>query len=95
MKRLPSLLLLPLMTITFTSQAEDGEALHLSQCIECHSRMTGGDGHVIYTRDKRIADNAVELKARVTHCANGANTGWNELQINAVTNYLNQQHYHY
>jgi mono/diheme cytochrome c family protein len=95
MKFLPGFLLLSLTLISFAIHAEDGETLHQSQCIECHSHMTGGDGHVIYTRDERIAKNATELKARVTHCAKGANTGWNDAQINAVTNYLNQQYYHY
>ncbi|MFK8027449.1 MAG: hypothetical protein AB8C40_05250 [Gammaproteobacteria bacterium] len=95
MKFLPALLLSALTFTTFTSHADNGEALHQAECIECHSRMTGGDGHVIYTRDERIAKNAAELNARVTHCANGANTGWNSTQINAVTDYLNEQHYHY
>ena len=95
MKLLPSLLLLSLTFISLSSYAEDGQALHQSECIECHGRMTGGDGHVIYTRDERIARNATELKARVTHCANGANTGWNDTQINAVTSYLNEQYYNY
>jgi mono/diheme cytochrome c family protein len=95
MKFLPSLLLLALTLITITSHAEDGQALHQTECIECHSRMTGGDGHVIYTRDERIVRNSAELKTRVTHCTNGANTGWNQTQINAVTDYLNEQFYHY
>ena len=95
MKLLPSLLLLSLAFTTLGSHAEDGQALHQSECTECHGRMTGGDGHVIYTRDERIVKNASELKARVTHCANGANTGWNQTQISAVTDYLNQQFYQY
>ena len=95
MKLLPSLLLLSLIFITLTSHAEDSQALHQSECTECHGRMTGGDGHVIYSRDERIVRNTTELTARVTHCANGANTGWNVTQINAVTSYLNEQYYHY
>ena len=95
MKLLPCLLLLSLTFISFNSQADDGQALHQSECTECHGQMTGGDGHVIYTRDERIVRSAAELKARVTHCASGANTGWNETQIDAVTNYLNEQFYQY
>ena len=95
MKFLPSLLLLSLTLITFTLHAEDGQALHQTECIECHSRMTGGDGHVIYTRDERIVRNTAELKTRVTHCASGANTDWNQIQINPVTDYLNEQFYQY
>ena len=95
MKLLPSFLLLSILFIVFRAHAEDGQALHQSECIECHSRMTGGDGHVIYTRDERIVKNVMELKARVAHCANGANTGWNQTQISLVTEYLNQQYYHF
>ncbi|MFK7794173.1 MAG: hypothetical protein AB8B89_02380 [Gammaproteobacteria bacterium] len=95
MKLLPSLLLLSLAFVTLSSHAEDGQALHQSECTECHGRITGGDGHVIYTRDESIVKNTSELNTRVTHCANGASTGWKESQISAVTDYLNQQFYHY
>ena len=75
--------------------ADDGKKLHETYCIDCHSRMTGGDGHVIYTRDDRIAKNMSELQARVAHCSNGSNTAWSESEINMVTEYLNDQYYHY
>lgn len=78
-----------------TALADDGQALHDSSCIECHSRMTGGDGHVLYTRDDRIAKNSQALKERVKHCAEGSNTGWDQSQINIVTHYLNDQYYNY
>ena len=78
-----------------TILANDGKELHEMHCIECHSRMTGGDGHVIYTRDDRIAKNMSELQARVGHCSNGSSTTWSESEINKVTEYLNNQYYHY
>lgn len=84
--------------LLFSSQvvfAKDGQTLHDAHCIECHSRMTGGDGHVVYTRDDRIAKSLDELHARVIHCSNGSNTGWGEQQIKAVTHYLNQKYYQY
>ena len=74
--------------------AEDGQSLHNSSCIECHSRMTGGDGHVLYTRDDHIAKDIQTLKARVKHCAEGSNIGWNDSKISTITNYLNEQYYH-
>ncbi|MDW3094988.1 MAG: cytochrome c [Gammaproteobacteria bacterium] len=95
MKLLPVLLLQLLILISLTAHAQDGQALHQSECIECHSRMTGGDGHVIYSRDDRIVKNISELSTRVTHCSNGANTGWNANQIDAVTKYLNERYYNY
>lgn len=95
MKLLPNLLILVLTLTALTVHADTGEKLHQSACIDCHSRMTGGDGHVIYTRDERIAKDIEELNSRVTHCANGANTGWDSNQINSVTEYLNTQYYQY
>ncbi len=95
MKLLP-IILSPLLILTsLISYAHDGQTLHESKCIECHSRMTGGDGHVIYIRDDRIVKNISELTSRVSHCAKGANTGWNADQIKAVTTYLNEKHYNY
>ena len=83
--------------ITFADESNslEGKALYESHCIECHSRMTGGDGHVIYTRDDRIAKDITQLSARVAHCAKGSNVNWSESEINLVTNYLNEQYYHY
>lgn len=95
MKLLPLLLFQLITLISLTSHAQDGQALHQSECIECHSRMTGGDGHVIYSRDDRIVKNISELKARVAHCSNGSSTDWNENQIDTVVNYLNEKYYSY
>ncbi len=82
---------------TFTSMAEDsnGQSLHQSHCTECHSRMTGGDGEVIYERKDSIVNSHNQLKKRVAYCAQGANTGWQQSEIELVTEYLNNQHYHY
>ena len=88
-------LLILILATSYTAFAEDGKALHETHCIGCHSRMTGGDGHVIYTRDDRIARNMDQLQVRVAHCSKGSNTAWSESEINTVTQYLNNQYYHY
>lgn len=72
-----------------------GDELHASQCIECHSRMTGGDGSVLYKREDRIAASESSLAARVKHCSEGAKTNWSQDQIDSVTHYLNTTYYHY
>ena len=84
-----------LISATIIANANEGASLHQSECIDCHSRMTGGDGTVIYKRDDRLAKTLDDLTARVIHCAQGSNTGWNTSQIEAVTQYLNQQFYQY
>ena len=78
-----------------TGFADPGQTLHTSQCIACHSRMTGGDGHVLYTRHDRLATTLEKLRRRVGHCAQGANTDWTNTQIKAVAEYLNSRFYDY
>jgi cytochrome c553 len=75
--------------------AEDGKTLYQASCIECHSRMTGGDGTVLYQRDDKIVSSLIELHDRVAHCANAAATNWSEADIQAVTDYLNENFYHF
>ena len=65
--------------------AENGESLYQASCIGCHSRMTGGDGTVLYQRDDKIVTSMDALHQRVTHCANSAATNWTEADIEAVT----------
>lgn len=95
MKQLSVLAFLPLILISSISTANQGQELHQANCVECHSRMTGGEGTVIYKRNDRLAKNLTALRVRVSHCANGTKAGWNQSQINAVTDYLNGQFYHY
>lgn len=72
-----------------------GSELHADSCIECHSRMTGGDGSVLYKRTDRMVTSKDALSARVQHCAQGANTDWSQDQIKLVTEYLNSEYYNF
>ena len=76
-------------------QASDPAELHRSQCIACHAKMTGGDGGVLYKREDRIVKSKFELEQRVAYCARGAHTDWNDEEIYAVTNYLNELIYQF
>lgn len=71
------------------------EALHETACIECHSLMTGGDGSVLYKREDRIVTSLKALEKQVLRCSNGADTGWNDDQINSVINFLNESYYRF
>ena len=75
--------------------ANEGQELHQAQCIECHSNMTGGDGSVLYKRDDKIVQSMLQLEKRVTHCATGADTDWDKVQLKAVIDYLNKNFYLY
>jgi mono/diheme cytochrome c family protein len=70
-----------------------GSELHATSCTECHSKMTGGDGSVLYQRSDRIVTSKNALSERVEHCAKGANTNWDQDQIKLVTEYLNASYY--
>ena len=78
-----------------TSGASDAHELHRTSCIACHAKMTGGDGGVLYKRTDRIVNNKIELAQRVAYCANGAHTNWNDAEVTAVTNYLNELIYQF
>lgn len=75
--------------------AEDGQSLYQTSCIGCHSRMTGGDGTVLYQRADKIVTSHDKLQERVRHCANASAAHWSEAEIEAVTNYLNENYYHF
>lgn len=75
--------------------ASQGSELHAEQCIDCHARMTGGEGTVLYQRDDSLIHSIDELTARVSHCAAGANSDWDEKQIEAVVKYLNENFYNF
>lgn len=78
-----------------TAQAIDAETLHNASCVECHSRMTGGDGSLLYSREERLIHDQTALLARVSRCAIGAQSGWSDTEIKAVTHYLDEQFYHF
>ena len=76
-------------------QANDPAELHRSQCVACHAKMTGGDGALLYKRDDRIVKTKSELEQRTAYCARGAHTGWNDEEVTAVANYLNELIYQF
>ena len=86
-----------LLTCISSSHADKKSTvdLHRSHCVGCHARMTGGDGTLVYKRDDSIVQNKQELRQRVTHCSNGAQTNWSESEITSVTNFLNAVIYNF
>lgn len=95
MRQLLNLLLIVLLTAHLGTALADGEQLHQTSCIDCHSRMTGGDGTVLYEREERIVQSLPALSHQTERCAVGANTGWSNDQVQSVVEYLNQTYYHF
>lgn len=85
---LPSLALLP-----GYATASDAAALHKEQCTACHTRMTGGDGTILYTRKERLVTTPEQLAERVDYCAKGANTGWDSSTVDHITQWLDEHYY--
>lgn len=88
------LITLSILLLPCTASAS-GSELHASSCIACHSRMTGGDGSVLYKRTDRLITTRQALAARVQYCAEGANTNWDKDQVKQVTEYLNSEYYQF
>lgn len=72
-----------------------GKLLHDKSCTSCHTRLYGGDGSKIYTREGRIVASQSELLKRVTFCSAQTKAGWFPEDEAAVAAYLNQQFYHF
>ena len=69
--------------------------LHEKQCVSCHSRMYGGDGSKMYTRDGRQLSNQLEVLQRVASCNAMMSSGWFPEEEGAVAAWLNQHYYRF
>ena len=96
--------LLPLLVFANVAQAEapwgqvDLQAapeLHQKQCVACHTRMYGGDGSKMYTRDGRMLSNRLELLQRVAACNAQMNAGWFPEEEGSVAAWLNKLYYRF
>ena len=73
----------------------DAPAHYRASCIECHARMVGGDGGLLYTRAERLAKNYAALQRRTAYCSEQLKLHWNEMQIRETVDYLNERYYRY
>ena len=69
--------------------------LHQKQCVACHTRMYGGDGSKMYTRDGRMLSNRLELLQRVAACNAQMNAGWFPEEEGSVAAWLNKLYYRF
>ena len=88
-------ILILLILFSGNAFADNAQTLYESACIECHSHMTGGDGSVLYKRDDSIVTSPSTLFERVSYCADGASVAWGDAEVEAVTDYLNDNYYHF
>lgn len=82
-------------TLTSPAFAGEGQALHDSSCIQCHSSLTGGKPNSLYTRVDRKVTTFEALQKRVKGCAVAADVTWSEQQRAQVVEYLTKSFYHF
>ncbi|QEP43169.1 cytochrome c [Ectothiorhodospiraceae bacterium BW-2] len=82
----------PLLAASLSLPAEEslneGAALHQQSCLRCH-------GSELYTRADRKVTHYAALNSRVNMCKDMLGLTWFDDQVQAVTDYLNQTHYHF
>jgi mono/diheme cytochrome c family protein len=67
----------------------NGRNLHDQNCLGCH-------GTEVYTREDRLIQSMDGLTSRVDFCArNAVKVDWDQKQIDAVANYLDNRFYHF
>ena len=100
--RLTTVALIALLPVAAQAEAPWGKVdlqtakpLHDKACVSCHTRMYGGDGSKMYTRDGRMLSNQLELLQRVAACNAQVNSGWFPEEEGAVAAWLNQHYYHF
>ena len=100
--RLTTLTLIALLPVAAHAEAPWGKVdlqtakpLHDKACVSCHTRMYGGDGSKMYTRDGRMLSNKLELLQRVAACNAQVSSGWFPEEEGAVAAWLNQHYYHF
>ena len=68
---------------------------YLQSCVNCHVRITGGEGELLYERKERLVNNYQELVKRVIYCGSGTGVTWDTRQIEQVVHYLNARFYRF
>lgn len=74
---------------------EAAKPLHDKACQSCHTKMYGGDGSKMYTRDGRMLSDKLELLQRVAACNAMVSAGWFPEEEGSVAAWLNKHYYRF
>ena len=86
-----STLSLPIVLVACQSTpvaAPNGDSLYAAKCLSCHTTDAAW-------RDGRAASDWASLTFQVRRWQQNIGAGWNENEIAAVANYLNDLYYHF
>jgi mono/diheme cytochrome c family protein len=84
-----------LSSVTLAANIENGKKLYEAHCTTCHSRMTGGDGSLLYTRKNRRVNSLDALNNQVRRCESNLELKWFDEDIEDVVHYLNTRFYRF
>jgi len=70
------------------AEVSPGQQLHQNNCTRCHDAQ-------VYTRNNRKVTDYAALKNRVTQCDSNLGLGLFPEDVQAITDHLNQLHYHF
>jgi len=87
-------ILLGLMAMTQIVLAQ-GQQLHDTSCLQCHSSLTSGKPNSLYSRSDRKVTTFAGLQKRVKGCAVAADANWSKAQHEEVVKYLQEKFYHF
>ena len=100
--RLTTVALIALLPVAAHAEAPWGKVdlqtakpLHDKACVSCHTRMYGGDGSKMYTRDGRLLSSQLDILQRVASCNAQVSAGWFPEDEASVAAWLNQQYYQF
>lgn len=72
-----------------------GQSLHDQYCVACHNQLTGGHPEQLYTRPNRRVTSAEGLARQVRRCEQNLELRLFDDDLQALTDYLNEQYYHF
>ena len=84
----PLIISMVLMMLASPSIAEDADFIHARDCTSCH-------GTELYTRQNRTVEFLADLELRVERCNIATKAGWTDDQVDEVSEYLNENYYHF
>jgi len=82
-----------LFTLTFSASvqaqdAENGKALHDSNCVRCHDSA-------VYTRPNKRVTSLPKLGKQVRFCKDNIGLTWFDDEVDDVVTFLNKNYYHF
>jgi len=80
---------------SYAADSEKGRKLHGENCVTCHKSLTNEEPDSLYTRENRRVTSLDALQKQVERCQFSLGLQWFDDEIATVTQYLNDNFYHF